>query len=488
LSVLVKDIMFKNIYLRDKTLWLIFGVFFIITLWAVSNHIPWRDEAQSWLLVRDLNLPELFNQMPYEGSPPLWHLLVYPLAKLGLPYVSQAILHYLLALSLVFILIFFSPLPKKVKLILPFTYYFLFEYTVIARNYNLTALLLFIIASVYTLRFKHSILYASLIFLLAWTNTHSLAMAFILASLFVYDLIKEQHDNKKYLVAVVIMLLGVFSAILMLIPQIDQYSGLTFWGLTFAALPLATAIIPFFVNPTIPIHLSLFISLLWLPFIILLLKSWHAKIIFCLPLVWLEFIFLFKHSGGFRHYGLILVFFIFAWWLDLLIIKRKASNKESLNTRIIYITFLVCLVLNLVYALNFFWNINNIFYSGSKEMAQYIKNNNLDQEEIATLPSPSGSALLPYLPGKEFYQLDARKKGSFLTWNNAFYMGMITPYPVLKNYLQYYYSLPENKVKSVLFLTTMPPGYDPELEFIFKNSRETTVGDEFFYLYRLQLK
>lgn len=480
--------MFKNHNFKDKTLWLVFAAFFIITLWAVCNHIPWRDEAQSWLLVRDLNLPELINQMPYEGTPPLWHLLVYPLAKLGLPYASQSILHYLLALSFVFILIFFSPLPKKVKLILPFTYYLLFEYTVIARNYNLTALLLFIIASIYSIRFKRPILYASLLCLLAWTNIHSLAMAFLLAGLFIYDLIKEQRDNKKYLIAVIAMLSGIFSTILMLIPQIDQYFEFTFFGYYPITQSLASALFPFFTNFNLPIYLSIFISLLWLPFIIFFLKSWQAKIIFIIPIIWLEFIFLFKHTGGLRHYGLILIFFIFAWWLDMIIIKRKSIYKHSLNAKIILNLFLVCLAINAAYAFNFFYKTNNMFFSGSREMAQYIKNNNLDQEEIATYPSYSGSALLPYLPGKEFYQLDTQKKTTFLTWNKTYLIGISAPYSSLKNYLKYYYSLPENKVKSVLLLTTLPPGYDPELELIFKNSRETVTQDEFFYLYRLQLE
>jgi len=480
--------MLKNHNLKDKTLWFIFTAFFIITLWAICNHIPWRDEAQSWLLVRDLNLPELINQMPYEGTPPLWHLLVYPLAKLGLPYTSQLILHYLLALSLVFILIFFSPLPKKVKLILPFTYYLLFEYTAIARNYNLTALLLFIIASIYSVRFKRPILYASLVFLLAWTNIHSLAISLLLAGLFIYDLIKKQQDNKKYLVAFVIMLLGMFSTILMLTPQLDQYSGFTFSGYSYTTRSLASALFPFFTTSNLPIYLSVLISLLWLPFIISFLKSWQAKIIFIIPVLWLEFIFLFKHVGDLRHYGLILIFFIFAWWLDLIIIKRKIIYKHSLSAKIIFNLFLVCLIINSAYALNFFYKTNNMFFSGSREMAQYIKNNNLKQEEIATYPSYSGSALLPYLPGKEFYQLDAQKKATFLTWNNAFSTGVNTPYAILKNYLKNYYSLPKNKVKSVLLLTTLPPGYDPELELIFKNSRETVKRDEFFYLYRLQLE
>ena len=313
-------------------------------------------------------------------------------------------------------------------------------------------------------------------------------MAFILAALFLYDLIKERRESQKILVATVIMLLGIASTIIMLIPQIDQYSGSNFFGYYLITQSLASALFPFFANPNIPIYLSLFMGLLWLPFIIIFLRSWQSKIIFLLPLIWLEYIFLFKHSGDLRHYGLILIFFIFAWWLDLIIYNRRTVKTRSLINKTILSLLLACLIINVAFAFSFFWKNGDKLYSGSREMAQFIKNSKLEREEIATYPSYSGSALLPYLPGKEFYQLDARKKGSFLTWNNAFFIGLNTPYPVLKNYLQYYYSLPENKVKSVLLLTTFPPQVDPKLELIFQTSKECTVKDEFFYLYRFRLE
>ena len=220
--------MFERRRFKDPILWLVFGLFFIITLWGLSNHTPWRDEAQSWLLVRDLNLGGLISQMSYEGTPPLWHLILFPLAKLGLPYASELIIHYLFALALIFLLIFFSPFPKIIKLILPFSYFFLFEYTVIARNYNLTVLLLFIIAFIYNSRFKRPILYASLVFLLAWTNLHSFAIAAVLFCLFLYEIIKNRRSELKYLWSVVIMELGLVSVVLMLVPKMDQYFGFGF--------------------------------------------------------------------------------------------------------------------------------------------------------------------------------------------------------------------------------------------------------------------
>lgn len=480
--------MIKNNYFKDKILWFIFGIFLIITFWGLINHVPWRDEAQSWLIVRDLNFAGVINQMPYEGTPPLWHLLIYPLAKIGLPFTSELILHYLLALAFIFIFLFFSPLPKRIKIILPFSYYFLFEYTLVARNYNLTALLLFTIASIYNHRFQRPLLYGSLVFLLAWTNIHSLAISLLLFFLFLFEVLKERRGEIKNIIAVVLMQLGIVSAVLMLTPQIDQYSGLNLNDWHVIARSLSSALLPFLENPLIPIYLIYLVSLIWIPILIFILKNYQSKILFLLSYFWLAFIFLFKHPGGTRHYGLILIFFLFAWWIDIIKNKKGIINKPSLSYKITLHLLTACLVINLVYGFYFYIDGFHKNFSGAQEMAQYIKKNNLNKQEIAAYPSYSGSALLPYFPGKNFYQLETQKKGTFLTWNNAFFIGANTPYPVLKRYLKYYYSLPENKTSSILFLTTLPEGSDPELELIFKNTKETIKPDEFFYLYRLRLE
>ena len=159
--------------LRLRGLWLVWGVYAVITFAAVLHHQPWRDEAQGWLIVRDLGLGDVIRQMPYEGTPPLWHLLVMPLAKAGLPYSSQNWLHYALAQGAMFLLLFGTRLPRVFKLLLPFGYYFLFEYCVIARNYLLTVFLLMLIACVYERRLQQPVRHGLLVALLAWTNIHS---------------------------------------------------------------------------------------------------------------------------------------------------------------------------------------------------------------------------------------------------------------------------------------------------------------------------
>ena len=68
---------------------LILSAYVALNLFFITRHVNWRDEAQAWLLARDLSPVQLFRQMSYEGYPCLWHLLLMPLAKLGLPLMSR---------------------------------------------------------------------------------------------------------------------------------------------------------------------------------------------------------------------------------------------------------------------------------------------------------------------------------------------------------------------------------------------------------------
>ncbi|MCE9581429.1 MAG: hypothetical protein K8T20_02815, partial [Planctomycetes bacterium] len=58
---------------RSRTGWsvLIFAVYAVVTLAMIPFHEPWRDEAQSWLIARDLGPGGIVHQMGYEGTPAL---------------------------------------------------------------------------------------------------------------------------------------------------------------------------------------------------------------------------------------------------------------------------------------------------------------------------------------------------------------------------------------------------------------------------------
>ena len=80
-------------------------LWFVIVLFAAFNHEIWRDEAQVWCIVRDLNFFDAFQMARNEGHPFLWYMVVMPFAKLGLPVEAMQIVGLMFVFASVFVLI-----------------------------------------------------------------------------------------------------------------------------------------------------------------------------------------------------------------------------------------------------------------------------------------------------------------------------------------------------------------------------------------------
>jgi hypothetical protein len=161
----------RNGALRRWPEWCALSVYAALVAFAIPYHEPWADEAQAWQLARTLSLADLFKKyIRYEASPGLWHFLLWVLSR---AHVNYAGLHWIcgvIAVASASLLIFRSPLPRYLKLTLPFTYFLLFHYAVVARNYVLVPPLLFMIAIFWK---RRPFVVALLLGLLANTSLHA---------------------------------------------------------------------------------------------------------------------------------------------------------------------------------------------------------------------------------------------------------------------------------------------------------------------------
>ena len=92
-------------------------------------HEPWYDEAVSWQIAKCASVKDIIFTLPhYEGHPPLWHLILLPFAKLGCPYeFSLSLVSMIFAGASVMLIIWKSPFPRSIRLLLPFTYFFFYQ-------------------------------------------------------------------------------------------------------------------------------------------------------------------------------------------------------------------------------------------------------------------------------------------------------------------------------------------------------------------------
>jgi hypothetical protein len=108
----------------------------LVVFLVQRHHELWLDEAHCWLLAKDSNsLSEFFVNIRYEGHPPLWGLLLFFISRFSSSYEAMQLLHLCFAGGSVFLILRYAPFPLWVKVLLPFTYFFGFEYAVISRNY-----------------------------------------------------------------------------------------------------------------------------------------------------------------------------------------------------------------------------------------------------------------------------------------------------------------------------------------------------------------
>ncbi len=164
-----------------------------LVAFAIPYHEPWVDEAQAWQLARNLSLASLFKTyIRYEGAPGLWHLLLWTMVRIHIGYDG---LHWVcgaIATAAMWLLLFKSPFPRYLKLALPFTYFLLFQYAIVARNYVLAPLLLFLAAIAWK---KNPFWLVLVLGLLANVSLHAAVISGGLAVVYVIEQIRGRQSK-----------------------------------------------------------------------------------------------------------------------------------------------------------------------------------------------------------------------------------------------------------------------------------------------------
>ncbi|MCL6698209.1 hypothetical protein LZ496_05360 [Sphingomonas sp. NSE70-1] len=143
----------------------------------MTDHVFWRDEVRALTLaLSGDNTIEMLRNLHGEGHPALWYLLlraahwVAPYREV-LPFVSA-----LVGFAAMGLFALYSPFRLAIIGLVLFSFYGAFEYVVVARNYDIAVLVMFLIAALYD-RIKNSIWLGLLIALLANTNVPSCILA-----------------------------------------------------------------------------------------------------------------------------------------------------------------------------------------------------------------------------------------------------------------------------------------------------------------------
>lgn len=175
--------------------WGVLSLFSIVALVTGVFHEPCSDEAQGWLIARDLPFKKMLLQVKYEGTPPLWHALLWVLVHLGMPYSRIAVIPAALMITATYIWLRHSPFPAILRFLAPFTFFLQYQYAVIARTYSLTTFLAFAIAAVWLSGKRSILLLGFLLALMCQTNLYGFALAGALTAVFWLELLMESRGQ-----------------------------------------------------------------------------------------------------------------------------------------------------------------------------------------------------------------------------------------------------------------------------------------------------
>ena len=169
-------------------------IYIALLVFVTAFHEPWFDEAQSWQIAKCESIGRILFHIPhYEGNPPLWYLLLAIPAKLGVPFEwGLKSVGLLICLCSVLLLELKSPFPRPIKLLLPFTYFFFYQYGVIVRPYCLVLLAFMLTAISFPERNRKPWRFVLCLIFLSLTSSFCVAIAGGIAACWLFEIIKEK--------------------------------------------------------------------------------------------------------------------------------------------------------------------------------------------------------------------------------------------------------------------------------------------------------
>jgi hypothetical protein len=170
-----------NLIYRDRNVkskaWIpaaMLAVWFCVVCTLVRTHLLWRDEVRALSIATyGDNLLGMLKGLHGEGHPSVWYLLLRA-AHVLFPR-PQVLLAVALSVATAAIVVFVLRAPFRWSLIALILAgrFSIFEYSVMARNYGISMLLLFLFAVLYERHREKGYLLGVLLFLLANCNVHS---------------------------------------------------------------------------------------------------------------------------------------------------------------------------------------------------------------------------------------------------------------------------------------------------------------------------
>jgi hypothetical protein len=423
---------------------------------ATLKHTFWRDESQAWLIARDSpTLVSLMQNLRYEPHPPLWHLLLYAITRLSWNPEWMKLPNILCAIIAAGLVLFCQRLNLMTRIGIAFSYFFLFEYGVLARNYMLGVVLL--VAS--TLLATGSSRSKSwtvpiLLSLAALSSLPALVLASGVLLVYLYcelTLLRRQGQPASRLLHRVDLLLGTLLVAVSSLLSALMIRPPTDTGLFLSITRHATG------PKAIFLRSGKFLTSAYIPVPVLAHQFWDSNIFFppshrletvfdlvgwvllagfalclrrpmaqCFYLVGSGILLLqlnISGSVGIRHLGWLFICLVLA----LLMQCADQTMRETKRPRW-QRWMLSAVLLCQVYAGLFAIAVSLRYpFSSSLEVVEYLRSHSLGSAPLVIEPDYVGSSVLAYLQRPVAYDLERHRMASFILYNRDEFLNQHIP-------------------------------------------------------------
>ena len=421
-----KSIKLKDFIKKNKKNCILLSIYAIITFVTILFHENWRDEAQSWLIAKNLGFIDIFKQMKYEGHPCLWHYIIAPFAKLGFPYITQNIIAWVIMCISTALILWKSEFDKTQKVLIIFGQCFIYLYSVVARNYCLIPLAICLIAITYKNRKEKPLNYILSITLLSYTHILMWGLVGVLYFEFFFESIfleykKKNKDEKKKIWICLSVAIIELSILFFQLYQSTKTNIFVKKGMNQSYL-FIWQIIKGITNTAIGNLNNLYLMIIVLLITVILLIYRFLKFpkittMMVISIMYQMFIFFYIYSdiSAFKSYTVLLVVLFFEC-----IYRQEQNKRKEVNKKQIYIdTFLTTiLMLNVVCGIAFIANELVFDYSYSKRTAEYINENIQEGSNIVVSDVPHSSAIIPYAENYKYWSPQLQDYFTFCIWND----------------------------------------------------------------------
>ncbi len=299
-----------------------------LAAWLAAHHVFWRDEVRALTIaLSGEGVADMLRNLQGEGHPALWYLLlrgghVLTGAKQVLPGIAFAI-----GAGAAALFAWRAPFRPLVLLLAMFGAFVLREYTVLARNYGMSLLLMFAFAALYPRWKGRGVGLGLLLALLCNTNVPSVIIAGALGLFWGVEILcadgwRWTAASRRWTLNMAVTLVGVIACALEVYPPAHDAAVSPLAGrLGVGTLLMAAGNVAAPFSALMPEALwglplvSLVFALLLVASPLGLLRSPGGLVAGLLVLVALPLFFQLVYPGGYRHQALFLGLLLTLYWL-----------------------------------------------------------------------------------------------------------------------------------------------------------------------------